>query len=109
MATIDSPENPLERWPFVPAPDAGGDPLVGILERAWALFFLPGDLCIYALLTYAAPVARWLAFDAADYGGAVSAALSAIAWFFGFVTTSITYHYVRDLDYRLSAATRRAI
>ncbi|MEO8464654.1 MAG: hypothetical protein ABI640_04880 [Gammaproteobacteria bacterium] len=113
MATIDSPENPLDRWPFAELTlDANGDgefALADVVERLWALFFLPGDLFLYALATYAAPVARWLEIGPADYRGFVSGVLSACAWFVALTATSITYHYIRDLDRRLSNATWRLI
>ena len=113
MATADISENPLDHWPFAQLTfDANGDgnfSPADVFERLWTLFFLPGDLFLYALLTYAAPLARWLEISRADYGGLVSAFLSAGAWFVAFTVASITYYYVRDLDRRLSTATWRLI
>jgi len=113
MATTDSPENPLDRWPFGQLTlDANGDgqfTLTDLLERLWSLFFLPGDLFLYALSTYVGPLARWLELSPADYGGFASAVLSVGAWFVVFAIASITYHYVRDVDRRLTSATRRLV
>ncbi len=111
MATTDSSQNPLDRWPFAPFTlDSNGDgqfTLADVFERLWALFFLPGDLVLYVLLVYAAPLARWLELGPADYGGLVSAFLSAGAWFVMFTIASIAYYYVRDFDRRVTGATRR--
>jgi hypothetical protein len=112
MAT-DSPQNPLDRWPFAPLTlDANGDgqfTFEDILERLWTLFFLPGDLFLYVLTRYAAPVARWLELGPADYRGFVSGVLSTCVWFVAFTIASITYHYLRDLDRRLTSAVRRLV
>jgi hypothetical protein len=111
MATTDSPQNPLERWPFAQLSlDANGDgqfTFADIFERLWTLFFLPGDLFLYVLLDYAAPLARWLEIGPSDYGGLVSGFLSAGAWFVVFTIASIAYHYLRDLDRQVTGATRR--
>jgi len=113
MATTDSLENPLDRWPFTQLTlDANGDgqfTVADVFERLWALFFLPGDLFLHTLSAYAAPIARWLGIGAADQQGFVSGVLSLCAWFVALTAASITYHYVRDLDYRLSNATWRLI
>ncbi len=113
MATTDNPENPLDRWPFAQLSlDANGDgqfTFADVFERLWALFFLPGDLFVYVLSTYAAPLARWLELGPADYRGFVSGVLSTCAWFVTLTITSITYHYVRDIDRRLTTATRRLV
>src|SRR3982750_1438243 len=98
-ATTDSPGNPLDRWPFTQLTlDANGDgqfTLADVFERLWALFFLPGDLFLYALFAYAAPIARWLEIGPADYRGFVSGVLSVGAWFIALTVASITYQYVR--------------
>lgn len=113
MATTDNTDNPLDRWPFAQQTlDANGDgqfTLADALERLWTLFFLPGDVFLYALSRFAAPIARWLELGPADYQGFVSGVLSICAWFVALTATSITYHYVRDLDRRLSSATWRLI
>src|SRR5260221_12640542 len=110
MATTDSPQNPLERWPFAQLTlDANGDgqfTFADVFERLWALFFLPGDLFLHVLLTYAAPLARWLELGPADYGGLVSAFLSAGAWFGVFTIASVAYHYVGDFDRQATGAPR---
>lgn len=113
MATTDSPENPLDRWPFAQLTlDANGDgqfTFADVFERLWALLFLPGDLFLYVLSAYAAPLARWLELGPADYGGFVSGVLSTCVWFVALTIASITYHYVRDVDRRLTSATWRLI
>jgi len=111
MATTDSLENPLDRWPFAELTlDANGDgqfTLADIFERLWTLLFLPGDLALFALFRYASPFARWLGLDPADFGGLVSGVISLCAWFIVFTIASVTYHYLRDLDRRVTGATRR--
>jgi DNA-binding MarR family transcriptional regulator len=111
MASPDSPENPLDRWPLGQLTlDANGDgqfTFTDVFERLWALFFLPGDLFVYVLSTHAAPLARWLELGPADYGGFVSAVLSTCAWFVAFTIASIAYHYVRDFDRRVTGTARR--
>lgn len=113
MAAADSPENPLDRWPFTELSlDANGDgqlSLTDLLERLVALFFLPGDLLLFALFTYAAPFARWLGLGAADFGGVVSGVISLCAWFIAFTVVSVTYYYVRDVDRRVTGAALRLL
>ena len=113
MATTDSPQNPLDRWPFAQLTlDANGDgqfTFADVFERLWTLFFLPGDLCLYVVLTYAAPLARWLEIGPADYRGLVSGFLSAGAWFVVLTVASVGYQYLRDFDHRVTGATRRLL
>ena len=113
MATTNTPENPLDRWPFAQSTlDANSDgqfTFADVFERLWTLFFLPGDVFLYVLFAHAAPLARWLELSPADYGGLVSAFLSAGAWFVALTITSITYQYVRDVDRRLTSATWRVL
>src|SRR4029079_16770279 len=80
-----------------------------VFERLWTLLFLPGDLTLFALFKYASPFARWLGLDPADFHGLVSAIISLCAWFIVFTIASVTYHYLRDLDRRATAATRRLL
>jgi hypothetical protein len=111
MASPDSPENPLDRWPLGQLTlDANGDGQFtagDVFATLEALFFLPGDLFLFALSTYAGALARGLGLGPADYGGSVSGVLSACAWFAAFAITSITYHYLRDVDRRVTGAARR--
>jgi hypothetical protein len=111
MATTDGPENPLDRWPLGKLTlDANGDgqfTAADIFANLEALFFLPGDLFLFALSTYATAFATRLGLGSADYGGIVSGVLSACAWFVAFMIASITYHYVRDVDRRVTGTTRR--
>jgi DNA-binding MarR family transcriptional regulator len=71
------------------------------------LFFLPGDTFIFALSTYAAPVARLLGISAADYGGVLAAFVSTCVWLAAFIALSIAYHSVLDFDRRATAGARR--
>jgi hypothetical protein len=73
----------------------------------WALFLLPGDLCLFALSTYAAPLAHWLDLGPADYRGFVSGVLSVCAWFVAFTVVSTGWHHVLDIDRRATSAMRR--
>ena len=111
MATTDSPENPLDRWPLGQLTlDANGDgqfTAADVFTNLAALFFLPGDLFLFALSTYATPVAHGLDLGPADYRGFVSGVLSACAWFMAFTIASIAYHYILDVDRRLTGTTRR--
>jgi hypothetical protein len=111
MATTDSPENPLDQWPLGQLTlDANGDgqfTAADVFANLEALFFLPGDLFLFALSAYATPVAHGLDLGPADYRGFVSGVLSACAWFLVFTVASITYHYVRDVDRRVTGTTRR--
>ena len=102
MATDDL-IRPLDRLLL----DADADGQVDVAELwSWCgtLFFLPGDSLIYALAVYLTPLAEFLGLDTADYGGVVSAFVSVSVWLVGFMFVSITYHYVRDLDRRLTQA-----
>jgi hypothetical protein len=88
--------------------DANGDGGITIGDAGGWLqqaFFLPGDWSLWALATYAPPVARFLEVDAADYGGLASGMIAAGVWTLGFVTLGMGWLYVRDLDRR---ATRGA-
>ncbi len=111
MASPDSPENPLDRWPLAKLTlDANGDgqfTAADVFANLEALFFLPGDLFLFALSTYATALATELDLGPADYGGIVSGVLSACAWFFAFTIASIAYHYVLDVDRRVTGTTRR--
>src|SRR5262245_10893036 len=57
--------------------------LVGDLHR---VVILPGDLFVWALTTYAAPLARLLGVVPSDYGGVLSSFVSACAWIVAFVS-----------------------
>lgn len=107
----DSPANPLDRWPIAKLTlDANGDgqlTFADVFERLWTLLFLPGDLLLYVLSAHAASLARWLEIGPADYGGFVSGVISVCAWFVAFAIVSITYHYVLDVDRRVTGTTRR--
>jgi hypothetical protein len=111
MASTDNPENPLNRWSLTRfALDANGDgklTTADLYQHLHALFFLPGDALLFALSTYAGPVARLFGFGPSDYGGVASGVLSACAWLIVLMVCSITYRSVRDFDRRVTTATRR--
>jgi hypothetical protein len=113
MATTDGPATALERWPLARfALDANGDGEItaaDVTACLEALFFLPGDTLLFALLTWVTPLARGLGFGPADFGGVVSGAFSACAWLASYTLCSIAWHYVRDLDHRATGALRRLV
>jgi hypothetical protein len=107
MAATDEIPNPLDSL----ALDANGD---GQLTSAdvsdWlgAAFFLPGDGLLWALSTYAAPLASLLDLGAADYGSVSSAFFSLCAWLAAAIALNIAYHFVLDVDLRITTAIKRA-
>jgi DNA-binding MarR family transcriptional regulator len=104
MAATDSVPNPLNQMTL----DANGDGqlTVGDLpESVGAAFFLPGDIFLWALSTYATPLARLLEISPADYGGVLSGFVSTCVWLASYVGLAVTYHFVRDVDRRLTRAT----
>ncbi|HEX7079706.1 MAG TPA: hypothetical protein VF329_01665 [Gammaproteobacteria bacterium] len=70
------------------------------------LFFLPGDWLIWAALTHAPAVARFLELAPQSYGGLLSGFVSACAWIALLIGTSMTYTAIRDFD---EALTRRIV
>jgi hypothetical protein len=106
MPSTDPVENPLARLTLETGP---GDHLtvtnlVGDLHR---LFFLPGDLFVWALTTHAAPVARPLGIATSDYGGVLSGFVSSCTWIAVFVALAVAWQAVLDFDRRVTSAARR--
>jgi DNA-binding MarR family transcriptional regulator len=108
MATTDDLESPLDRLALARLTlDANGDGQLtsaDLAAHAHDLFFLPGDSLIFGLVTYVPPVARLLGIGTPDYGGVASAVFSACAWFIVFMTCSIAYHFVLDVDRRITGS-----
>jgi DNA-binding MarR family transcriptional regulator len=71
------------------------------------LFFLPGDLFIWAVTTHAAPLAGLAGVGPNDYGGVLSGCVSICAWVAAFLSTAIAIQAVVDFDRRLTSGTQR--
>lgn len=87
--------------------DANADGIVTITDVVpWCLqaYFLPGDWAIWALGTYLPSVAQFLQLSERNYGGSVSALVSAAAWLLLLIGALITYHRLRELDRRVTSA-----
>ena len=65
-------------------------------------FFLPGDWLLWAVATYAPPVARFLDIGAAEYGGVLSGFISTCTWLLALISVAITYQFIRDVDRKLT-------
>src|SRR5690606_7801309 len=89
--------------PFIAA-DAGALTISDLPAMLAVLFFVPGDWLLWSIAAYAAPVARLLAIGPADFGGPLSASISAVAWSASLVITTITYRAIRDFDDALTGA-----
>src|SRR5262249_11034298 len=87
--------------------DANGDGRVTIGDASGWLqhaFFVPGDWTLWAIATYAPPLARFLEVDAAVSGGLASGIVSACEWAVAIVAVGMASAYVRDVDRRLTRA-----
>ena len=89
----------------------GGDHLTtaSLVNDLHRLVFLPGDLFIWAVATYAAPLARLLGIGPNDYGGVLSGFISICAWVVALVSVAIAIQAVVDFDRRVTSATRRLL
>ena len=87
----------------------GGDrlTLANVVADLHRVFFLPGDLFIWALAKYAAPLASLLGISTSDYGGVLSGFVSSCTWVVAFVALAIAIQAVVDFDRRLTRATQR--
>lgn len=96
--------NQVHAPPDIVALLSAGEPLT--LSRVGAalglLFFAPGDWLLWAMLTYASPVAALLGLSAAAYGGVLSGVVSALAWGAVMVFLIVTCSAVRELDQALT-------
>jgi DNA-binding MarR family transcriptional regulator len=105
-----------------PAPDPGPSPLssltfetgggghvtiANLVNDLHRLVFLPGDLFIWAVGTYAAPFAKLLGLGPNDYGGVLSGFVSTCAWVAVFVALAIAIQTIVDFDRRVTSAMRR--
>jgi hypothetical protein len=112
MATTDDLQSPFDRLALARLTlDANGDgqlTTADLTAHAHDLFFLPGDTLIFWLATYVPPVARLLGVGTADYGGVAAGFFSACAWFIVFMIGSIAYHFVLDVDRRVTGSLRWA-
>jgi DNA-binding MarR family transcriptional regulator len=106
MPSTDPVRNPLARLTLE---TGGGDHLTGanLVGDLHALFFLPGDLFIWALTTYAAPLAGLLGIAPSDYGGVLSGFVSSCAWIAAFVALAIAWQAILDFDRRVTSAAQR--
>jgi hypothetical protein len=110
MPSTDPPTDPspgpLARLTFE---TGGGDRLTiaNLVNDLRGLVFLPGDLFIWGLTTYAAPFARLLGVGSNDYGGVLSGFVSAGAWVVAFVAIAIAIQTIVDFDRRVTSAMQR--
>src|SRR5262252_4170772 len=102
----DPVSSPLARLAFE---TGGGDHLTiaNLVTDLYRLFFLPGDLFVWALRTYVAPLAGLLGIGPNDYGGVLSGFVSSCAWVIEFVSVAIAVQAVVDFDRRLTSGTQR--
>lgn len=102
----DSNPSPLARLTFE---TGGGDHLTiaNLVTDLHRLVFLPGDLFIWALTSYAAPFARLLGVGPNDYGGVLSGFVSSCAWVVAFVAIAIAIQTIVDFDRRVTSAMQR--
>ena len=106
MATTDEIPTPFARLTL--DPDGDGRLTTSDLgEHFYNAFFLPGDAFIWALSTYASPVAKLLGIGVADYGGFLAALVSSCVWIAAFVEVVVVYQYVLEWDRRVTRATLR--
>jgi hypothetical protein len=72
-------------------------------------FFLPGDWLIWAVATYAPPVAEFFEISAGDYGGVLSGFVSALAWAGLVLGVGVLFGAVRDFDRALTSRIGRFV
>jgi hypothetical protein len=102
MPSTDAIPSPIARLAFEP-PGTTAD-LVGLLTN---LFFLPGDLLLWALAAHASFLAHSLGVGPSDYGGVLSGFISSCAWIAAFVSVAIACQTVVDFDRRVTAEMKR--
>jgi len=106
MATTDQLPIPFARLTLDPTGDGQLTP-ADLGELFYNAFFLPGDAFIWALSTFALPVAEQLGVGVDDYGGFLAAMISLCVWVTVFVELMVVYQYVLELDRRVTRATVR--
>jgi hypothetical protein len=102
MPSTDAIPSPIARLALEP-PGTTAD-LIGLLSN---LFFLPGDLLLWALAAHASPLAHFLGIGPRDYGGVLSGFISSCAWIAAFISAAIAWQAVVDFDRRVTSATKR--
>ena len=77
--------------------------------RLWIVqaFFIPGDVAIWVMLTYAPWLGRFLELGSSSYGGLFSAIVSVASWLFGFVMIGALSSLIADLDRKLTGRVLR--
>jgi hypothetical protein len=88
------------------AADANGDGSVTIGDLpGWLaqLFFLPGDWALWAIASYAPPLAGLLG-DPPRYGGFVSGFVATVFWLLVLIALGTGYAYAVDFDRRATRA-----
>ena len=98
MEPISTPPDP-----FIVA-DTGAFAIGDLPAVLAVLFFVPGDWLLWSILVYAPAAARFLAIGPDDFGGPLSASLSALAWAAVLIVATIAYQAIRDFDDALTAA-----
>jgi hypothetical protein len=102
----DPVPSPLARLAFE---TGGGDQLTiaNLVADLHRLFFLPGDLFIWAFTTHAAPLAGLAGVGPNDYGGVLSGCVSIFAWVAAFLAVAIAIQAVVDFDRRVTTGAQR--
>lgn len=91
--------------PWIADANADGRVTIGdVLPWCQHAFFAPGDWALWAIGSHAPAVARFLELGEADYGGRLSAVLSATSWIGLLVVLLLAYRFVRALDRRATNA-----
>jgi len=67
------------------------------------LYFLPGDLILWAMLTYAPGLAAFLEIGPGSYHGLFTAMVAGGLWLLAILTIGVVYGLVRNLDRALTA------
>jgi hypothetical protein len=102
MPSTDAIPSPIARLAHEP-PGTIAD-LFGLLSN---LFFLPGDLLLWALVAHVSPLAHSLGVGPSDYGGVLSGFISSCAWIAAFIVVAMVWQAVVDFDRRVTSATNR--
>lgn len=95
--------------------DRNGDTQVTLADvpgSLVALFFLPGDAALYAVINHAPWLARFVDIGPGDYGGLLSGVISFCVWALVLIAIAMFIEKLRAVDRRatasLSMLTRRA-
>lgn len=78
---------------------------IGDLPAIFAVvFFVPGDWLLWSIAAHVPAAAGFLAIGPDDFGGPLSAGVSALAWSASLVIAAIAYRAIRDFDDALTGA-----